>query len=192
MATYLGIDLGTSSTKVVLATQDGRVLARSSAPSTTRRHGSDGATQSPAEWETSLMAALAGLPDHLLVDVDGVAVDGHVPSLVPVDADGQPLHECLTWQDNRPQQQTTRLERDLGDLTEHVGIPLPWSPSQLPAKAAWLAEHVDVGKVAALLSPKDLLNHRLTGELATDAWTSKGLVDVRNRTAATTVLHAAG
>lgn len=61
-----------------------------------------------------------------------------------------------------------------------------------PAKAAWFAGQHERDRVAALLSPKDVLNHHLTGELATDSWTSKGLVNVRTSLPATTILAAAG
>lgn len=189
---YLGLDFGTSSLKTLLLDSTGTVYARTTAHYPTTSASANEAEQDPEDWLRALSTALAAIPDGLRTRITAIAADGHVPSLVPVDVRGVPTHPCLTWQDARAVTEATALEARFGDPRALLGTTLPWAPSQLPAKAAWLARAHGTAGVHALLSPKDFVGHALTGEFATDAWTSKGLCNVRTAEPVAELLDAAG
>ncbi|WP_167051156.1 FGGY-family carbohydrate kinase [Salinibacterium sp. ZJ77] len=191
---WLGCDLGTSSLKVIVIDPEGRVLHRDDQAIPTDRTADGGAEQDPKDWLDALHAAVSRIPERLRADISGIGVDGHVPSLVAVDQTGSPVTPCIIWQDTRPAADAERLAAELGDAEEDLGTRLPWNASQLHAKAAWLARTAPelVARTRWLLSPKDWLNLRLTGEIATDAWTSKGLLHVGTGAPAERILRATG
>lgn len=97
-AALLGIDAGTSSVKVVAVDLDGSRLADRSVPYPTRTDGA-GAEQDAHDWWRALRTALAAVLPGL--EVLAVAVTSQAPTLVPVDAMGQPTGPALTWLDRR-------------------------------------------------------------------------------------------
>ena len=95
-----------------------------------------------------------------------IAAVGHVPTAVLVDDHGHPLRPAITWQDSRARHEANELEDQLGPVEGDLGTELPWSPSQLVPKLAWVSAHepalrlvfarrglVDVGPLA--LVPPD-------------------------------------
>jgi xylulokinase len=194
MSTWLGLDIGTSSLKALLVDDAGKVCARASARYPYGSHVSGPvAEQDPAAWIDAAHAVITqcvsdgGIPD-------GIGVCGQVPTLVVLNEDGHPVRPAMTWQDSRAVDEAAELEREIGDARAHVGLDLPWSPSHLPAKLLWLSRHepdtLTRGRLA--MQPKDYLGQVLTGSATTDAWSSKGMVDVRTADAAHDVLAATG
>jgi xylulokinase len=194
MNSWLGLDIGTSSLKALLVADDSTVLARASVPYAGQASpaGPTG-EQDPQSWIAAARHAVAecvaagGLPD-------GIGLAGQVPTLVTVDADGRPVRPALTWQDSRAVTEAEELERALGPSSPYIGMDLPWSASHLPAKLLWLArnEPETRARTRHLLQPKDHLGLVLTGSPLTDAWSSKGLVDIRSGRPAGAVLEASG
>lgn len=191
---WLGCDVGTSSLKILIADIDGRTLHADEESYPTTRVGESGVEQDPHAWLRALEATMLRVPETLRRRVAGVGVDGHVPSLVAVDTHGAPVAPSIIWQDARPTAEAAMLEQRVGDARFAIGIRLPWNASQLPAKALWLRRNAPeaAARTRWLLSPKDFVNHYLTGEYASDPWTMKGLSHVRTATPASAVLAAAG
>lgn len=191
---FLGIDIGTSSLKAIACDGTGHIVAQATRPYGSCSAADGGMEQDPSDWERALLDVLGELPRTVRERIAGIGVDGHVPSLLPLDADGRPVGPCLTWQDNRASAEAAHLAALIGDPLPHIGTNLPWAPSQLPAKAAWLAgrDPETASRTAYLVQPKDYLNALLTGRIATDAWSSKGIVDVARSAAASPIMAAAG
>jgi xylulokinase len=183
---YLGLDLGTSSLKALVVTGDGEVVARASAAYPTRSDGPGRAEQDPADWLVAVSTVVRALPT-----VDGVALAGHTPSLVAVDAAGEPVRPAVTWQDVRASAEAAELAAVLGDERPLVGGRLPWNPAYLPAKLLWLAR-AGLGATRWLLQPKDAVNLALTGVAGTDPWGSKGLCRVDTGAVVAPVFDLAG
>jgi xylulokinase len=190
---WLGLDLGTSSLKAAVVDDDGRLLVRARAAYPLRSDGPI-AEQDPADYDAALAAVLADCREHL-PGVEGVGVVGQTPSLVLAGADGTPVAPAITWRDARSAAEAAELAERFGDRApELVGMALPWSPSFPPARLLWLRRHApDVAsRVRWILQPKDHLVARLTGEIASDPWSSKGLCDVRTHQPARELLEALG
>lgn len=190
-ARYLGIDVGTSATRVSIV-GDGEAVVASAGYDAVRR--SDGsAEQDPMAWSAALQEALRATGADL-GSIAGIGLCGQTPTLVLVSDAGRPVRPAMTWQDTRARAEAAQLAAQFGDPEPVIGTNLPWSAANLPAKLAWLARH-EAGSVRAtrwLLQPKDLLGLQLTGEPSSDPWSSKGICRVSDGEPAVDVLAACG
>lgn len=188
---YLGIDVGTSATRVSLVGEGGAHIASSRYPTT--RNSPGHAEQDPLAWPRALAAALRRTGTDLSA-VTAVGLCGQTPTLVPVDAAGRPVRPALTWQDTRAAAEAAELGAMLGDPEPLIGTALPWSAANTPAKLAWLARHEPDTRQRTrwLLQPKDFLGLQLTGSPASDPWSSKGICRVADAAPAAEVLGACG
>jgi xylulokinase len=193
---YLGVDVGTSATRVSLVRPGGHAAVVASAGYRTVRAGHGRVEQDPAAWSRALAAALRRLVGRGadLREVTAVGLCGQTPTLVPVDAAGRPARAALTWQDTRATAEAAELADRFGDPEPLIGTALPWSAANLPAKLAWLARHEPdtVRRTRWLLQPKDLVGLWLTGSAASDPWSSKGICRVTDGAPAVAVLEACG
>ena len=180
MTSFLGIDVGTSSLRVVLLDEDGLVIASNSAPYETLRDAGGVVEQDPRSWSTALERALADTPEIRRAPPVAIGLCGQTPTVVPIDATGAPTRNALTWQDTRSAREARELAEHFGDPRPHVGTELPWSAANMPAKLLWLSRHEPdtVRQSASILQPKDFIGNHLTGVASSDPWSSKGLCDV--------------
>ncbi len=168
----LGIDLGTTATKVVAAGIDGRqhALAERAYPLTTGPHGE--ATQDADQVLAAAREALAecaracdGRP------IAGISFSAAMHTLLPLDCHGRPLGPALSWADHRAAGVAKQLRAhadEAGALHRATGTPVhPMSPL---VKLAWFAEHDPELHAAARhwVGVKDYVLYRLTGRLATE------------------------
>lgn len=93
-----GLDVGTSSAKLVVATADGEVLARAHAPYPTLEGPSGHFEQHPEDWRQAVATAVArtGLGER----IDAVGVTGQMQDLIPV-AGARALRPALLYSDMR-------------------------------------------------------------------------------------------
>lgn len=161
----LGIDLGTSRTKAGLIGVDGEPLGFGRAghafdvdPATGR------AEQDPDAWWAGVGAAvrealMAAGADHD-IDVLGISVAGHGPTLTAVDADGTPVRPAITWLDTRASDERAALEAATGLRGWALGV--------LPA-ARWLERHEPeaAARTTWYLNSWEALALRLCGTAAT-------------------------
>ena len=158
-AAILGIDLGTTEAKVGLVGLDGRLLAMARA-GYALDVGPDGrAEQDPASWWSAIAVAVRALRPPEAVEVVGVGVDGHGPTLVAVDEDGGAIRPAITFLD-------TRSSAEADELAAATGI-RGWALGPLPA-ALWLERHEPEAASLArwYLTSWEWLAFRLTGVAA--------------------------
>jgi xylulokinase len=175
----MGIDVGTSSTRVSLYAQDGTLVASASGAYPTHRPGNGVVEQDPLDWLEALTNCVAQLPlaSH---DLLGIGLCGQTPTMVLVNDAGSPVYPAISWQDTRSAEEATELESAFGDPVQLVGTSLAWSASNMPAKLLWLSRHEPdaVARTRYVLQAKDFIVQALTGNIVTDAWSSKGLCNV--------------
>lgn len=169
----LTVDFGTSVTKVALWAPEGLVaLARAEVATAQPEVG--WAEQDPLSWWTSMVVACAearAQAPEAFGAVDAVGCSGARQTFVPVTAGGEPVGRALVWSDHRATAEARQLAAAMGGaeaVRQRTGAPL--DGGSVPAKLRWLARH-EPGRLSAsdwLLSPRDLVVWRLTGELATD------------------------
>ena len=166
----LGIDLGTTRTKVGLVSTDGRAIGFARAGHPTDVDPATGrAEQDPEAWWAGLGTAVreavsaagaeaAGEP--AATDPIAICVVGHGPSLTAVDAAGRAVRPSITWLDSRARGEQAELEQATGLRGWALGV--------LPA-ARWLERHEPDAAARATwyLNSWEALALRLSGRAAT-------------------------
>ena len=164
---FLGIDLGTTRTKVGLIAADGTPLGFGRAPhEMTVDTAAGSAEQDPDAWWSGLRLAMRDALDAAELSVGvrptptAICVAGHGPSLVAVDGRGAPVRPALMWLD-------TRAAAERAELEAATGL-RGWALGVLPA-ALWLQRHEPASAEAArwYLNSWEALALRLTGSAAT-------------------------
>jgi len=184
----VGIDLGTSSAKVLACDVLGATFA-SAARAYAMRAPRPGFVELAAGdvlagAEAALREVLAALR-AAEVPVAALGLSGAMHGIVAVDECGEALGPCVTWLDRRSAAIAAGWQRDgtAARLYARTGAPVhPMLPS---CKLRWFAENTPeiFARAAKFVSLKELLVFRLTGEWVID-WgmaSGTGLFDVRGR-----------
>jgi gluconokinase len=176
-AVVLGLDVGTTGTKVVAFGLDRpwRQVTIREYPLLEPEPGQQ--TQDPAAVldavTDALAACVAACGD---AEVVGLAVSAAMHGLVGLDVHRRPLTPLLTWADARATEETRTLRAgDLGrTLHQNTGTPVhPMSPL---TKLMWMVRHEPelAAEVRWWLGMKDLVLLELTGELVTERSSASG------------------
>jgi xylulokinase len=168
--TFLGVDIGTSSSKGVLVDDSGHVLA-----SAVREHEVSRPCPGHVEMDAEVWwAEFRSLASELTAGatVTGVGVSGMGPCVLLTDADNQPLRPAILYGvDTRATAQIGSLTAELGGadaILERCGSVL--SSQAVGPKLRWVAEHEPElwGRARRLFMPASWLVHRLTGAYTLD------------------------
>lgn len=171
----LGIDLGTSGVKALVAGPAGEVLGRGVAGYPVRVPGAGRAETAPEEWWLATRTAVrVALAEAGQVAVTAMAVAGQMHGLVLVDEAGAPLRPAILWLDQRAAAEAATYAELPCDYTAALGS-RP-SPGMAGPLLCWLMTHEPCTVRASwwALQPKDWLRLRLTGQAATDPTDASG------------------
>lgn len=183
---YIGIDLGTSSMKLMLLTADGSIINTKSLEYKVYYPQAGWSEQDPEDWWNALEE---GLP-ALLADIDtslvrGIGVAGQMHGSVVLDSDGKVIRPAILWNDGRTAKQTDYLNSVIGtdNLSEYTAN-IAFAGFTAP-KLLWMreCEPENFKKIDKIMLPKDYINFRLTGIHACDYSDASGtlLLDVKNK-----------
>lgn len=186
---YLGIDVGTSGTKVLAINGEGKILASGVGEYPCYAPKPLWSEQNPEDW---WQAVVKVVPEVLAKggikgsDVKAIGLSGQMHGSVFLDKSDRVIRPAILWNDQRTEAECKEIEAAVGGrsrLIELVGNPA-MSGFTAP-KILWLRnnEPENFDKVAKILLPKDEIRRRLTGEYATEASDASGmlLLDVANR-----------
>lgn len=194
---FLGLDLGTTGVRALLIDRAGRVLGSATAEQPLLNPAPGWMEQDPAEWWRATCAAIpralaqAGLT---VGDVEAVGASGQMHGATLLDAAGAVVRPCILWNDQRSVGQCDEIiarvgARRLEALTGNTALAGFTAP-----KLLWVREHEPASwaRTAHVLLPRDYLNYRLTGVLASEPSDAAGTIvfDVRERAWASEVLQA--
>ncbi len=156
MTLVAGVDSSTQSVKVTIHhAETGAVVREGSAPHP------EGTTCPPERWWDALLAASAGLLDH----VAALAVAGQQHGMVALDDTQIPVRPALLWNDTRSAASARALIADLGaQAWAHAVGSVPVAAFTV-TKLRWLAENEPdlARRVACVVLPHDYLSLRLAG-----------------------------
>ena len=193
MNLFLGLDVGTSSLKALLATADGTAVASATAeyPLETPRPG--WSEQDPERWvhaairatrQAIVNAEAAGHPGAGR-RVAAIGFSGQMHGAVFVDRSNAPLRPCILWNDARSAPECEELDREIGAATILARTGNRLLPGLTAPKVRWLWRHEPAhwARTDCILLPKDFVRLRLGGARATDAADASGTLyfDVANR-----------
>jgi glycerol kinase len=169
VANVLAIDQGTSATKALVVSDEGRVLGEGSAPVEPHAGAGGAVEQDPEELLRSIVDAGKGALAAAGVAVDAVGVGNQGETVLRWDREtGRPLGPALSWQDRRAVEVTRELEVHADRLTEITGLPL--DPYFAGPKMSWLGRTAGEEGVITMIDAWTL--QRLAGAFVTDAATA--------------------
>jgi len=168
----IGVDAGTTNVKAVAFNGAGREVATCKRENTVRRPAPGHVEQDmEATWATTaetIQEVVSTLPPQ--ARVSGVGITGQGDGLWAITEEGKPARNAILWSDSRAAGILEEWEADgrLESIIADCGSPL-YPGMSLPL-LAWL-EREEPGTFEAvdtILSCKDWLKYRLTGERTTD------------------------
>ncbi len=177
MKNYIGIDLGTSSVKLLLVGEDGTV--KKEAHRNYPLYLSEGARseQDPRDWLKETEAALEELlSGEDRASVYGASVAGQMHGLVLLDENDEPIRRAILWNDGRSGAQTRFLNEGYGlDALVSQSANMAFPGFTLP-KLLWVKENEPAlfAKIKKVMLPKDYLVYMLSGVFVTDASDAAG------------------
>jgi xylulokinase len=194
---YLGIDLGTSSVKVLLVDEEQRVVAEASSSFAVSRPRPLWSEQDPEDWWTGTAGAIGRLRrDHPreLAAVRGIGLSGQMHGATLLDEGDRVLRPAILWNDGRAAAECAELERREPRSREITGNRA--MPGFTAPKLLWVERHEPETRrrVRRVLLPKDYLRLCLTGERASEMSDASGTLwlDVAQRRWSTAMLAATG
>lgn len=175
----LGVDLGTTATKVVAADATGHIdgIAERPYPLTTGPHGE--ATQDADEVLAAARSAIAECAHGR--NVVALSFSAAMHTLLPLDAGGRPLSPALSWADRRAAGIAREWRAPGGPALElHRATGTPVHPMSPLVKLAWFARTEPDLRAAHWVGVKDYVLAALTGRLATEhsCASGTGLLDI--------------
>ncbi len=183
---YIGIDLGTSTVKLLLMDETGKIYG-----SVTREYPLEfpqpgWSQQNPADWWNAvtdgMRALLAGTD---VAEIAGIGVAGQMQGLVILDENDEVIRPVILWNDGRTAAQVDYLNRIIGkeklaSWTANIAFAGFTAP-----KLLWLRENEpeNFRKIRKIMLPKDYINFKLTGVHSTDYSDASGtlLLDVEHK-----------
>lgn len=204
---FIGIDVGTSSSKGVAIDDTGAVVASASASHDFLRPKPGWAEQDPSVWWRASRDVLRSLSAKVGAQtIRAIGLSGQMHGSVFLDraaldaagtSEPRAIRNALMWNDQRTATECGQIAEAVGGvrtLVEMVGN-APLTGFTLP-KILWLRNHEpeSFGRLAAVCLPKDFVRLCLTGELAADVGDGAGtlLLDVEKREWSGAVLAAVG
>lgn len=165
----IGVDLGTSSVKVLLVDKQGNVTAEASMDYPLVHEKAGYSEQDPEHWVTGTIAALKQLIEASGVSADhieGLSFSGQMHGLVLLDDHHKVIRPAILWNDTRTTEQCRQIEHILGDRLLRITRNPALEGFTLP-KILWVQQHEPelYKRASVFLLPKDYLRYRLTGHI---------------------------
>ncbi len=168
---FLGVDIGTSSSKGVLVDPSGRLMRSTSREHSVSRPRPGHVEMDAAVWWSEFVSIAEELTSACKVEVTAIGVSGMGPCVLITDESGKPLRPAILYGvDTRATSQIKELNGELGadHILHRCGSAL--SSQAVGPKLRWLAEEEPeiFSRAHKLFMPASWLAYRLTGEYLLD------------------------
>ncbi len=189
MSYFLGVDIGTSSTKTILITEQGRVLGEATASYPLSHPKPMWSEQNPDHWWRATVKTIRAVILKSGVDaaqVKALGLSGQMHGSVFLDKDDQVIRPAILWNDQRTVSECDEIESRAGGRSQLIRmVANPALTGFTAPKILWLRnnEPRNFERLHKVLLPKDDVRRRLTGCYATDVSDASGmlLLDVGRR-----------
>ncbi|MCI7275798.1 MAG: xylulokinase [Cuneatibacter sp.] len=183
---YIGVDLGTSSVKLLLMDEKGDIksIVTREYPLSLPKPG--WSEQNPEDWWTQLVDGLGELlKDADKSQVDGISFSGQMHGLVILDENDNVIRPAILWNDGRTQEECDYLNKTIGrEVISSYTANMALTGFTAP-KILWVKKHEpeNFAKIAKIMLPKDYIAYKLSGVHCTDVSDASGmlLLDVKNK-----------
>lgn len=169
----LGIDIGTTGAKAALFGLDGRLQAVGSAEYPLHHIRPGWVEQQPEDWWQATCTAIRQALAQTKQGAEGIAglcVSAQAPTLIALDADGQPLRPALIWMDRRAEAEVAELEGLLGAEAIYRITGNRPDAFYVASKLRWFMKHEPhlLARTQTFLQITGYINYRLTGLMSLD------------------------
>jgi xylulokinase (EC 2.7.1.17) len=183
---YIGVDLGTSSVKMLLMDEEGQIksIVTREYPLYFPKPG--WSEQNPEDWYNAFADGIRELTKDCNKDeIEGISFSGQMHGMVILDENDKVIRPAILWNDGRTQAECDYLNNEIGrdkisSYTANIALTGFTAP-----KLLWVRKHEpeNFAKIKKVMLPKDYLAYRLTGIHCTDVSDASGmlLLDVRNK-----------
>jgi len=172
MTSYmLGIDIGTTSTKAVLFTEEGKVIANENIGYPLHTPDISTAEQNPDEIFQAVLQAITSITKkHSEKKIGFVSFSSAMHSLIAIGQDDKPLTPCITWADNRSEAWAHKIKDELNghQVYKRTGTPIhPMSPL---TKITWIENdrREIANKVKKYIGIKEYIFFKFFGQYVVD------------------------
>ncbi|WP_264739957.1 gluconokinase [Cytobacillus firmus] len=172
MTSYmLGIDIGTTSTKAVLFSEQGEVIQHENIGYPLYTPDISTAEQNPEEIFSAVLQSIANImKNHSDKNLSFVSFSSAMHSVIAMDEDHQPLTPVITWADNRSEAWARKIKDELNghEVYKRTGTPIhPMSPL---SKIAWIVnERPEIArKTKKYIGIKEYIFKKLFDEYVVD------------------------
>lgn len=180
---FIGIDVGTSSVKVLRTNEDGVVVASASRAYPIEQPRAGWTQQRPSDWWMATVDAIRAVsrPEP----IGAIGLSGQMHGLVLLDHDAVSsqgssdlvVRPSILWNDQRTAAECAEIESAFGGRESCVRLTgnAPLAGFTLP-KLLWVRKHEPeaFARSVIFMMPKDYIRWRLTGIIATDVGDASG------------------
>jgi xylulokinase len=163
----MGIDIGTTATKIILIDLKGHVVASLEKPATLVSQFAGWAEEDADEWWKNVQLGVpqciqqAGIRSS---DIAAIGVSGMVPAIVLLDKDDRVLRKSIQQNDARAVKEIEylRSQTNAADILRRTGSAI--TQQTIGTKILWLRQHEPevLEKAAHLMGSYEFIIHRLT------------------------------
>lgn len=167
---YIGIDLGTSSVKLILVSSTGVIHKTISKSYDLHMPYPTWSEQHPIDWYNQTIEGLIELVQGYEKEIKAISFSGQMHGMVILDAYDEVIRPAILWNDQRTTEEVSYLNDVVGMqkiLQETGNIALTGLTAP---KLLWVKKHEPAlfSRISKVMLPKDYLIYRLSGVFATD------------------------
>jgi xylulokinase len=183
---YIGVDLGTSSIKLLLMEETGEIKKQVTREYPLYFPKPGWSEQNPEDWYIALVDGMKELTEECdKSQIDGISFSGQMHGMVILDENDRVIRPAILWNDGRTQEECDYLNHVIGrekisSYTANMALTGFTAP-----KLLWVRKHEpeNFERIKKIMLPKDYLAYKLSGIHCTDVSDASGmlLLDVKNK-----------
>lgn len=179
MNNFIGIDLGTSSVKLILVDEAGKIIHSVTKDYPLFMPQQGWSEQNPSDWWNAIKTGIKELTSQLDPScICGIGCGGQMHGLVALDLNDNVIRPAILWNDGRTSSEVDYLNEKIGreklsSLTANIAFAGFTAP-----KLLWLRrnEPENFARIAKIMLPKDYVNYMLTGIHCCDYSDASGML----------------
>lgn len=193
----LGIDIGTSSCKVALFSEDGTVVSEKMKEYSVYYPQIGWAEQNPEEWWKAIVDCIREITGEFSKEeIKGIGIDGQSWSAIPIDKNRNVLRNTPIWFDTRAKDICERIKKKYGNNAFFDISGNPFEPAYTLPKILWYKENEPeiYNNTYKVLQSNSYLVMKLTDKITNEYSQGYGCqcYDIKNRKWNLSVLEELG
>lgn len=176
----LGIDIGTSACKIAVFNLEGKVLATITEEYPVYYPMPGWAEQNAEDWWSSVCKGIRKIVEEKEIapqDISGIGIDGQSWSCIPVNKNGDVLHNTPIWMDTRADSICKKVCAQIGEDRIFKLSGNPFKPTYTTPKILWFKENMPAvyNNTYKFLQSNSYIAYKLTGNFSQDSSQCYGL-----------------